>query len=472
MLDYLFGANTQVKKLFLLIHILWGLTIAISVGVNQYYSNSEMKQVALAQAQAVFKRDMAFRHWFAESGGVYVKVSAHTQPNPFLTQVPYRDITIPDGTPLTLINPAYLMRLVNESITTENAPLTHMTSAQPLRPENRPDQWEAVALEQAAHGEEEIYEFTTTNGQPTLRYLHATMVEAPCLKCHAAQGYKLGDLRGGMAVTLPIGSIMASHQQSLRNLYLWHALIYLLGLFTLLTGQRFIARQVHDRTQATTALAKSEANFRTVADFAYAWEYWIAPDGSMKYVSPSVERITGYPPLSFLSDPTFLKSIMVDDPDGILQRQLYDDLQHQDEELDFQIRTAGGEVRWLHHISRPVYDQEGSFLGRRASNYDITREKIAKRQKDNLLDELREALEKVQLLSGFLPICANCKKIRDDSGYWNQIESYISKHSEAVFSHSICPKCAEKLYPDIYPAMYPPDASTPAEDAKKSAGEE
>ena len=63
--------------------------------------------------------------------------------------------------------------------------------------------------------------------------------------------------------------------------------------------------------------------------------------------------------------------------------------------------------------------------------------------------ELQESLDKVKVLSGLLPICASCKKIRDDKGYWNQIESYIRDHSEAEFSHSICPKCAKELYPDF-----------------------
>ena len=62
--------------------------------------------------------------------------------------------------------------------------------------------------------------------------------------------------------------------------------------------------------------------------------------------------------------------------------------------------------------------------------------------------ELRAALEEVNTLSGFLPICSSCKKIRDDSGYWSQIEHYIQHHSDAVFSHSLCPDCAKKLYPD------------------------
>jgi C4-dicarboxylate-specific signal transduction histidine kinase len=64
--------------------------------------------------------------------------------------------------------------------------------------------------------------------------------------------------------------------------------------------------------------------------------------------------------------------------------------------------------------------------------------------------ELKEALSRVRVLTGFLPICASCKKIRDDSGYWNQIESYIRQHSYAEFTHSICPECAEKLYPELF----------------------
>ena len=63
-----------------------------------------------------------------------------------------------------------------------------------------------------------------------------------------------------------------------------------------------------------------------------------------------------------------------------------------------------------------------------------------------IISRLKDALSKVKLLSGFLPICASCKKIRDDKGYWSQIESYVRDHSEAEFSHGICPDCAKKVY--------------------------
>ena len=83
----------------------------------------------------------------------------------------------------------------------------------------------------------------------------------------------------------------------------------------------------------------------------------------------------------------------------------------------------------------------GLFLGKM---------KQADKEKSEVIAELKKALEEIKTLSGFLAICASCKKIRDDKGYWNQIEAYISEHSAVKFSHAICPECSEKLYPDIY----------------------
>ena len=78
-------------------------------------------------------------------------------------------------------------------------------------------------------------------------------------------------------------------------------------------------------------------------------------------------------------------------------------------------------------------------------------------EKEELIDKLNRAAQEVKKLSGFLPICANCKKIRDDKGYWKQVESYISEHSDAVFNHSICPQCSASHF-----ARYdsPPDATS------------
>ncbi len=79
----------------------------------------------------------------------------------------------------------------------------------------------------------------------------------------------------------------------------------------------------------------------------------------------------------------------------------------------------------------------------------IEERKKTEKEKVKLIIELKKALGEVKALGGLLPICASCKKIRDDKGYWNQLEDYIQKHSEAEFSHSVCPECAKELYPEL-----------------------
>ncbi len=98
----------------------------------------------------------------------------------------------------------------------------------------------------------------------------------------------------------------------------------------------------------------------------------------------------------------------------------------------------------------PVKDQEGNVVKYVHVTKNITERKQMEQEKEQLIQKLQESLSEVKTLSGLLPICASCKKIRDDKGYWNRIEDYIKKHSTADFSHGICPDCARKLYPQFF----------------------
>jgi PAS domain S-box-containing protein len=93
-----------------------------------------------------------------------------------------------------------------------------------------------------------------------------------------------------------------------------------------------------------------------------------------------------------------------------------------------------------------LHEKDGEKAGYVLVARDITTQKIAENENNKLIAELREAMENVKTLKGFIPICAKCKKVRDDQGYWSQIEKYISEHSDALISHGICPECAEVLY--------------------------
>ena len=113
------------------------------------------------------------------------------------------------------------------------------------------------------------------------------------------------------------------------------------------------------------------------------------------------------------------------------------------------ILTRDGEQRIVAFHNAVLYDSSHSIVGILFSGEDITERKLAEQEKQKLIENLQKALSEVKKLSGFLPICASCKKIRDDEGYWNEVEKYIGQHSEAEFSHSICPNCMRKLYPEI-----------------------
>ncbi len=114
---------------------------------------------------------------------------------------------------------------------------------------------------------------------------------------------------------------------------------------------------------------------------------------------------------------------------------------------EFEVKSKSDCIRKVIFHKATFYDNKGNVSGLIGAILDITELKEAEDEREKLITKLQVALDKVKVLSGFLPICCSCKKIRDDKGYWNQIEEFIREHSEAEFSHSICPACAEKLYP-------------------------
>jgi PAS domain S-box-containing protein len=205
-----------------------------------------------------------------------------------------------------------------------------------------------------------------------------------------------------------------------------------------------VFRDVTEEYRMQEALRESEERYRTVAEFTYDWEYWIGPDRRFIYCSPACERITSYRAEEFEKDPGLL--IAITHPDDHDQVVCYmDDIvapNSESHELEFRILTRSGEVRWIAHACRVVRGQDGTYRGRRASNRDITERK-------QMQEALQKAFDDIKTLRGILPICMHCKKIRDDKGYWKAVEVYVGAHTEAQFSHGICPECVKEYYPEL-----------------------
>ncbi len=143
------------------------------------------------------------------------------------------------------------------------------------------------------------------------------------------------------------------------------------------------------RWRSERALSEAEKRFHAVADFMQDWEYWESPEGAILFCSPACERITGYGPQHFLSEPRLLSEIVLPE-DAVLWREFHQQsfAEPRARKLQFRIRTADGEVRWIEHHSRGLTDAEGHFLGLRASNRDCTEEKQAELETQRLREDL------------------------------------------------------------------------------------
>ncbi|MGD1046813.1 MAG: response regulator [Bacteroidota bacterium] len=118
-------------------------------------------------------------------------------------------------------------------------------------------------------------------------------------------------------------------------------------------------------------------------------------------------------------------------------------------EMQYRLRRHDGQFRWIVEYGIPFNSTEGEFAGFIGYCFDITERKQAEAEREKLINELQAALAEIKTLSGLIPICAWCKKIRDDKGYWTILEAYLNQHSSAQFTHGICPECLAKLYPNL-----------------------
>ncbi len=164
------------------------LAWTLAVGLSLYWHHRAEREGAIESARvnaaAQFDKDVLYRRWAAGLGRLYAPITPATPPNPQLAGVAERDIVTPSGRALTLINPAYMTRLVHELGRATTGTRAHITSLNPLRPENAPDEWEAQALRRFEDGAAEVSSLEVIDGAPYVRLMRPLVVEQSCLKCH------------------------------------------------------------------------------------------------------------------------------------------------------------------------------------------------------------------------------------------------------------------------------------------------
>lgn len=223
-------------KYYLALLLVWTLLIVSLVIFEVYKIKEETDNIAKTEARANFNKDQAIRLWADSHGGVYVQIDSVTQPNPALSHIIERDIETPLGKKLTLMNPAYMIRQLNEYFTEYYGIVGHITSKKLMRPENKPDEWELNALNQFEEGVKEVSEYSVINGESYLRLMQPMITKQSCLKCHAQQGYEVGDIRGGVSVSIPMKSILGRAAQHKKRSGFIFTTIWLFGFVGLTVG--------------------------------------------------------------------------------------------------------------------------------------------------------------------------------------------------------------------------------------------
>ncbi|MBN1654396.1 MAG: PAS domain S-box protein [Deltaproteobacteria bacterium] len=204
-----------------------------------------------------------------------------------------------------------------------------------------------------------------------------------------------------------------------------------------------------ERKRDEKMLQESELRLRNLVETTSDWIWEVNKDAVYTYASPRIRHLLGYEPEEVIGKTPFdfmplderqrVASVFTE---LIARQESFSGLENVNQRKD-------GSLVTLETNAVPVFDSGGAFQGYRGVDRNITERKLAQEERDRLILQLRKTLAEVKSLRGIFPICASCKRIRDDKGYWNQIESYIRDHSEAEFTHGICPECMRRLYPDL-----------------------
>jgi len=254
----------QLKQAVIISVVVWTVMLGVGLGSSLLAKYDWVEDLVYIEASSVFENDLLYWRWVASHGGIYVPVMPDAPPNPHLSHVERRDVTTLDGQQLTLISPAYMIRQVHDLGRTQLGKQGHITSLSPIRPQNAPDAWEAEVLRAFESGETEVAEIAKIEDVEYLRLMRPLVIEERCLACHQQQGYKVGDIRGGISISIPLGPRLEPVFSEMRTSTLIFGALWLVGLGVIRYGNLQLGRRVRERDCVKRNLRESEARMKSI----------------------------------------------------------------------------------------------------------------------------------------------------------------------------------------------------------------
>ena len=365
-------------KTAILVAIVWTLLAGGSLGWNLSSKRQEILLLASKVAFANIGKDISFRSWVAS----HSNNNSATTENTSSPRIKRREFTTTDGRELPQMDPASVMHQVHELDSEHLGIHWKITSLKLLNPQNAPDAWETRALKTFETGNREFSELQTVNGKPVLRAMVALVAEQDCLQCHARQGYKKGDVRGGLGTMISMDAYLDSERYASRTIIVTHGIIWLLVSLAIYFVSKLMLQRTRERLKVALELKNSHMLLQTVADYATEWTFWRNPDGNLRYVSPACEKICGYSVDELIARPALLTEMAHRDDRNSWEQHLHTaDADGHPKPLEYRILTKQGQLRWISHACRSIYDEDGKFIGVRGTNTDVT----DRRHEDELL---------------------------------------------------------------------------------------
>jgi diguanylate cyclase (GGDEF)-like protein len=251
--------DITINHFVIILILLWTGLAAASLWWNVSHLKEEILETARIQANLTLEKDLLYRRWVSSQGGVYVPVSERMPPNQYL-MVPDRDVKTSAGKPLTLVDHSYMTRQINEMAEKVGVSYGNLTSLNPFRPDNNPDSWERSALQAFERGVlKEVVGIEKIGGEDHMRLMRPFITEESCLHCHAWQGYTVGDVRGGIGVSIAMKPFYALLEAGSKHLVLIHGIVWLFLIVLIAWGGKRL-KGAHNN------LKDSENRFRELFD--------------------------------------------------------------------------------------------------------------------------------------------------------------------------------------------------------------
>ena len=235
-----------VRFIFAAGFLFWTFVIIAAFFISGHYMYKNKLELARSVAGIAIQKDVQYRHLFASLDRVYVPRQPGIEPNPFLDSAQKKIIA--NGQELVQLNPAYIVRLLHEKEGKDRVGVRgSLVSLDPLNPKNSPDIWQKKALQAFDAGEDSAFTVQKVGDTRYLRLIKALPVKKECLSCHARQGYKVGDIRGGISVTMPMSPYEKALQKDRLILFLSLGLVWMTGTIGLVILGHQLIRRVRER---------------------------------------------------------------------------------------------------------------------------------------------------------------------------------------------------------------------------------